>query len=139
MSGAPASNDPDFRPRSAYSLLQSLAAKQPDQPAILSVNSPPLTYQGLLAQVNRTVATLNRHGIGRGDRVALVLPNGPDLAVAFLAVAAGAACAPLNAAYRGKSSSFTSLTYARNRSSFNVEPNHRRLTLPMPTASKSWS
>ena len=106
MSGAPASNGSQSQPRSVYSLLQSLAAKQPNLPAILSVNSPPLTYQGLLAQVNRTVATLNRHGIGRGDRVALVLPNGPDLAVAFLAVAAGAACAPLNAAYRAEEFEF---------------------------------
>ena len=37
--------------------------------------------------------------MGRNDRVALVLPNGPEMAVAFLAVAAGATCAPLNPAY----------------------------------------
>ena len=106
MSGAPSSNNSNSQPRSVYSLLQSRAAKQPDLPAILSVDSQPLTYQGLLAQVNRTVATLNRHGIGRGDRVALVLPNGPDLAVAFLAVAAGATCAPLNATYRAEEFEF---------------------------------
>ena len=34
------------------------------------------------------------------DRVALVLPNGPEMAVAFLAVSACATCAPLNPAYR---------------------------------------
>ena len=39
-------------------------------------------------------------GIGRGDRVAIVLPNGPEMATAFLAVAAGATTAPLNPAYR---------------------------------------
>ena len=100
MSAAPSSNDSNSQPRSVYALLQSRAVKHPNLPAISSVSSPPLSYQGLLAQVNRTVSTLNRHGIGRGDRVALVLPNGPDLAVAFLAVAAGATCAPLNAAYR---------------------------------------
>jgi amino acid adenylation domain-containing protein/non-ribosomal peptide synthase protein (TIGR01720 family) len=38
-------------------------------------------------------------GLGCHDRVALVLPNGPEMAVACLAVAAGAACAPLNPAY----------------------------------------
>ena len=41
-------------------------------------------------------------GIGRHDRVAVVLPNGPELAVAILAVAASAACAPMNPAYRGR-------------------------------------
>jgi len=61
---------------------------------------PPLTYGGLLRQVERTVEGLRRFGLRRSDRVALVLPNGPEMAVAFLAVAAGAACAPLNPGYR---------------------------------------
>ena len=39
-------------------------------------------------------------GVGRGDRVAIVLPNGPEMAAAFLSVAAAAAAAPLNPAYR---------------------------------------
>jgi acyl-coenzyme A synthetase/AMP-(fatty) acid ligase len=29
---------------------------------------------------------LNSLGVGRGDRVAVVLPNGPEMALAFLAV-----------------------------------------------------
>ena len=52
------------------------------------------------ALVDRTVVTLNRLGVGRGDRVAIVLPNGPEMATAFLCVAAAAAAAPLNPAYR---------------------------------------
>ena len=43
--------------------------------------------------------TLRAMGIGRHDRVAVVLPNGPEMAVAILTVAASAACAPLNPAY----------------------------------------
>lgn len=43
---------------------------------------------------------LNQIGLGRNDRVALVLPNGPEMAVAFLSVTAAATCAPLNPAYR---------------------------------------
>jgi len=46
------------------------------------------------------VTSLNAMGLGRNDRVALVMPQGPEMAVAFLAVAAGATCAPLNPAYR---------------------------------------
>ena len=37
-------------------------------------------------------------GVGRHDRVALVLPQGPEMAVAFLTVAAAATCVPLNPA-----------------------------------------
>jgi amino acid adenylation domain-containing protein len=39
-------------------------------------------------------------GAGRNDRVATIVPNGPEMAVAFIAVAAGATSAPLNPAYR---------------------------------------
>jgi acyl-CoA synthetase (AMP-forming)/AMP-acid ligase II len=37
--------------------------------------------------------------IGRADRVAVVVPNGPEMAAAFLAVASAAVCAPLNPGY----------------------------------------
>ena len=49
-----------------------------------------------------TIEALNRLGLGRSDRVAIVLPNGPEMATAFVAVAAGATAAPLNPAYRGR-------------------------------------
>jgi acyl-CoA synthetase (AMP-forming)/AMP-acid ligase II len=39
-------------------------------------------------------------GVGRGDRVAIVLLNGPEMASAFVSIAVGAATAPLNPAYR---------------------------------------
>jgi acyl-CoA synthetase (AMP-forming)/AMP-acid ligase II len=45
-------------------------------------------------------AQLHAAGIGRGDPVAIVLPNGPEMATAFLAVASVATAAPLNPAYR---------------------------------------
>jgi acyl-CoA synthetase (AMP-forming)/AMP-acid ligase II/acyl carrier protein len=71
-----------------------------DSPALSAPNRPQLTYDRLHAQVEYTVDTLNGLGIGRNDRVAIVLPNGPELACAFVAIAAGAATAPLNPAYR---------------------------------------
>jgi acyl-CoA synthetase (AMP-forming)/AMP-acid ligase II len=43
---------------------------------------------------------LNAVGIGRGDRIAIVLPNGPEMATAFLAAASTGTAAPLNPAYR---------------------------------------
>ena len=42
---------------------------------------------------------MNVRGVQPGDRVAIVLPNGPEMAVAFVGVAAAATCAPLNPAY----------------------------------------
>ena len=41
--------------------------------------------------------TLHEYGYGRGQRIALVLPNGPELALAILACAHWASCVPLNA------------------------------------------
>lgn len=49
---------------------------------------------------------LNALGIGRGDRVAIVLPNGPEMATAFLSVASAASTAPLNPAYRAEELDF---------------------------------
>jgi acyl-CoA synthetase (AMP-forming)/AMP-acid ligase II/carbonic anhydrase/acetyltransferase-like protein (isoleucine patch superfamily) len=41
--------------------------------------------------------SLHRLGFGKGHRIALVLPNGPELALAILAIANWASCVPLNA------------------------------------------
>jgi acyl-coenzyme A synthetase/AMP-(fatty) acid ligase len=57
-------------------------------PAIGAPDRTPLTHGALRALVRDTVATLNGFGIGRGDKVAIVLPNGPEMAAAFIAVAA---------------------------------------------------
>ena len=81
-------------------LVEAWATQSPDAPALLAPGRAPLSYSRLLAQVDRTLAVLNAKGIGRGSRVACVLPNGPEMAAAFLSVAAGAVCAPLNPAYR---------------------------------------
>jgi len=68
--------------------------------AIGAPDRPSLTYQGLKDLVRDTVAQLNAMGIGRNDRVAIVLPNGPEMAASFVAIACGATTAPLNPAYR---------------------------------------
>ncbi len=54
----------------------------------------------------QTVDALNLVGVGRGDRVAIVLPNGPEMATAFLSIASGATTAPLNPAYRAEEFEF---------------------------------
>ncbi len=69
-------------------------------PAIGAPGRDWLTHGGLRALAARTVADLNAMGIGRDDRVAMVLPNGPEMASLFVTVACGATTAPLNPAYR---------------------------------------
>lgn len=58
----------------------------------------PVVMQSIQSSLHYPTVPLRALGIGRGDRVALVMPNGPAGVVAFLAVAAGATCAPLNPA-----------------------------------------
>jgi acyl-CoA synthetase (AMP-forming)/AMP-acid ligase II len=77
-----------------------LAAGPADRPAIRAQERPSLSFAGLRALAERTVAALNGIGIGRGDRVAIVLPNGPEMASSFVAIACGATTAPLNPAYK---------------------------------------
>ena len=61
---------------------------------------------GFAGRWSEPSSALNDFGVGRGDRVALVLADGPEMATAFLGVAAGATAAPLNPAYRAEEFEF---------------------------------
>jgi acyl-CoA synthetase (AMP-forming)/AMP-acid ligase II/acetyltransferase-like isoleucine patch superfamily enzyme/acyl carrier protein len=96
-------NDASLSPRTVadctYNILRGLAERNAATIAIAAPNRQPLPYGRLLRQVEETVGALSSAGLKRNDRVAVVLPNGPEMAVAFLAVASGTTCAPLNPAY----------------------------------------
>jgi acyl-CoA synthetase (AMP-forming)/AMP-acid ligase II len=66
----------------------------------------PLSYGALASLARDTIATLNGLGVGRGDRVAIVLDNGPEMAAAFVCIGAGATTAPLNPGYRAEEFEF---------------------------------
>jgi acyl-CoA synthetase (AMP-forming)/AMP-acid ligase II len=68
-------------------------------PALLAPGRPALDFAGLRRQAAATVGMLNALGAGRDDAVAIVLPNGPEMASAFLCIAGAATTAPLNPAY----------------------------------------
>jgi acyl-CoA synthetase (AMP-forming)/AMP-acid ligase II/acyl carrier protein len=87
-------------------LLAAQARRIPDRPAILSPQQTPLTYGRLWQHVDGIARRLDALGIGRQDRVALVLPNGPEMAMAFLGVASRATCAPLNPDYHAHELAF---------------------------------
>ncbi|HVJ52612.1 MAG TPA: acyl--CoA ligase [Aliidongia sp.] len=90
----------------ADTVIRLLDAGAASAPAIGAPGQPSLSHGELRALAGRTVEALNGMGIGRNDRVAIVLPNGPEMATVFLAVAAGATTAPLNPAYRADECDF---------------------------------
>ncbi len=89
------------------SILSLLDAGADDALAIGAPEGvPPLRYRDLRVLARRTIERLNALGVGRNDRVAIVLPNGPEMASAFVCIAAGATTAPLNPAYRAEEFEF---------------------------------
>jgi acyl-CoA synthetase (AMP-forming)/AMP-acid ligase II/acyl carrier protein len=89
-----------------HRILIRQAERSPQAVALTAPGRRGLTYARLVERVEDVVATLNHLGIGRNDRVAIVLPNGPEMAVAFLGVASGATAAPLNPTYRAEEFDF---------------------------------
>jgi acyl-CoA synthetase (AMP-forming)/AMP-acid ligase II len=59
-----------------------------------------VTYDDLRRRVRAMAGALYAAGVGRGDRVAMALPNGLDAIAAFLAAAAAGTAAPLNPGYK---------------------------------------
>ena len=83
-----------------HQFLEHQARRAPDALAILAPGRAPFTYGQLYQHIDDMTRVLRASGIGLHDRVAVVLPNGPEMAVAVLTVASAAACAPINPAYR---------------------------------------
>lgn len=81
-------------------LGELLARGDASASAIRAPGRDALTYDGLRALGATTLGVLNAAGIGRNDRIAIVLPNGPEMATAFVSIAACATAAPLNPAYK---------------------------------------
>jgi len=83
-------------------LAHLLADFSSAEPAIIAEVTPvAISYRSLADQVERLAEALRGSGLRSGDVVALVLPNGPEFLVLFLALArAGLIAAPLNPAYK---------------------------------------
>jgi acyl-CoA synthetase (AMP-forming)/AMP-acid ligase II len=84
----------------ARTLLDLVTRAPGTAPAIAAPGRAPMTYVALAATIEDVARALNAAGIGRGDAVGIVLPNGPEMAAAFLGVASAATSAPLNPDYR---------------------------------------
>src|SRR2546423_514375 len=58
-----------------------------------------ITYQELTDQVDDLAAHLSDLGLGKGDRIAMALPNGLEVIASFLAASTVGTAAPLNPSY----------------------------------------
>jgi acyl-CoA synthetase (AMP-forming)/AMP-acid ligase II len=89
------------RPRNAYDLLAEAAARNPEGEAIVC-GGERLTYRALEVAVERCAAGLQTAGIGKGDRVAMLLGNGIAFPVViFAALRLGAIAVPLSVREQG--------------------------------------
>ena len=84
----------------AATVPELLAAGVPTATAVQVEPGRDATYAELRASVESLAGQLRGAGIAPGDRVALVLPNSPGMAAAFLAAATAGTAAPLNPRYR---------------------------------------
>jgi acetyl-CoA synthetase len=66
------------------------ALREPGRTALIHVRADgraePVSYGTLQAQSNRLANALRAHGIGRGDRVAILLPQTPEAVIAHIAI-----------------------------------------------------
>ncbi len=96
------------QPEPPRSLLELLAAAPASRTAVVIPEvGIRVSYSSLRAQVAATADAFAAAGIGRQDRVAIVLPNGLPLIVCFLAAAVAGTAAPLNPGYREEEFGFS--------------------------------
>jgi natural product biosynthesis luciferase-like monooxygenase protein len=81
-------------------MLRRQSVTRPDAKALVGSAGAATGYGALARNIEKIARDLHGLGLGRSDRVAVVLPNGPEMATAFLATCANGVCAPLNPAYR---------------------------------------
>ena len=88
--------------------LRRAAARWPDHAALVfDETGETLTFSTLAARVDRVAVALAGAGIERGDRVAIMLPNRMEWALAWLGlVRIGAVMVPVNTAYRSADAGF---------------------------------
>ena len=73
---------------------------QDSEIAITSDNDQKITFKALKKHIYDISGQLSSHGIRKNNRAVIVLPNGPEMATAFLAISSYMSAAPLNPSYK---------------------------------------
>ncbi len=89
-----------------HKTILDLIAGADEHPALVAPGRSDLSYAQLRANVVELAATLSGYGLGRGDRIAIAMGNGPEMVISFLVAATAATAAPLNPKYRGDEFAF---------------------------------
>lgn len=100
----------DYPPVPLDRMLEDSAAEFPDQPAIIfggalgsKVMDRSLTYREVNEAVNRFASAMQSLGLKEGERVAIFMPNCPQLVIAYYgALRAGGIAVPCNFLYTAK-------------------------------------
>ncbi|MGF6822762.1 long-chain acyl-CoA synthetase [Microbacterium sp. ZKA21] len=96
----PAVDGPGFPTLSVASILAESAVRHADRPAVHFAGTT-TTYRELWDQTRAYAGALRDRGIGRGDRVALLIPNVPDFARVYYAVLSlGAVAVPVHLLFK---------------------------------------
>ncbi len=82
--------------RGLHEQISVVAALDPDRPSLGTIQGDWLTRAAVNTAWRSIATALTGRGIRHGDAVAVVLPNGIAMALAFLGSSAAGVCAPLN-------------------------------------------
>jgi len=80
--------------------VRDLLSPDHDGPALIDVDGRAIDHATLCHQVDRLADAFRSAGLGRNDRLAIVLPNGPEIVITLLAAMTVGCAAPLNPKYR---------------------------------------
>ncbi|GAA1928073.1 long-chain fatty acid--CoA ligase [Microbacterium aoyamense] len=102
----PAIDDAGFATLSVASILSESATRHPDRIALHFMGGT-TTYRELWDQTRAYAGALRARGIGRGDRVGMLIPNVPDFArVYFAALSLGAIVVPVHLLFKADEIAF---------------------------------
>jgi long-chain acyl-CoA synthetase len=86
--------------RNLFTAFEGIAARMAEKPAVVAGDTV-LTFRDLAARASAFAADLQANGVQHGERVAVVLPNGPEFLIAAYGIwKRGAILVPLHVLFR---------------------------------------
>src|SRR5262245_15063771 len=85
---------------SPVTTVRNLLSPNHAGPALIDVDGRTIDHPTLCHEVDRLADAFRAAGLGRNDRLAIVLPNGPEIVITLLAAMTVGCAAPPNPKYR---------------------------------------